>query len=224
MLSCPALITIDEIYGDLVHSGSCQDQLVMSRNPTIPLHPDIRALMLELVRGKIALTVAKEKARKYAISRWGEAPGDGYHQFRLRDHDSSSLYRTLGSEIGITAHSTAQGNLDLWFRADNPCPPTPILTASCLSYTPEIVETSQRFMIVLSTPLQQKMAWKYGHKSQLLMDLTFGVCSARVLLIILMVIDDANKGIPVAQILFTARQEARAVHADYNKLVLEKAL
>ncbi|KIJ16187.1 hypothetical protein PAXINDRAFT_11227 [Paxillus involutus ATCC 200175] len=39
-----------------------------------------------------------------------------------------------------------------------------------------------------------------------------------------MVIDDKNKGVPVAQILFMARKEAKAVHTDYNGKVLEDLL
>ena len=56
------------------------------------------------------------------------------------------------------------------------------------------------------------------------MDLTFGVCSARALLAILMVIDDNNHGQPIALMLFTARKEARATHADYNGALLQDLL
>src|SRR6202453_1850236 len=68
------------------------------------------------------------------------------------------------------------------------------------------------------------MAWKYGHKHQMLMDGTFGTCTARVLTFILMAIDDNGKGIPVAFIIFTARKHAKAVHADYNGALLEMLL
>ncbi|KAG6379017.1 hypothetical protein JVT61DRAFT_11439 [Boletus reticuloceps] len=39
-----------------------------------------------------------------------------------------------------------------------------------------------------------------------------------------MVIGYKNKGVPVAQILFTARKDAKAVHADYNSKLLEDLL
>jgi hypothetical protein len=41
----------------------------------------------------------------------------------------------------------------------------------------------------------QAAAWQFGHNKLVIMDLTFNVCSARVLLAILMVIDDENHGI-----------------------------
>ncbi|KAJ7233622.1 hypothetical protein C8J57DRAFT_1532157 [Mycena rebaudengoi] len=56
------------------------------------------------------------------------------------------------------------------------------------------------------------------------MDLTFGVCSDRVLLAILMVLDEEGHGLPVGQFLFSAKQEAKAVHADYNGKLLEELI
>jgi hypothetical protein len=190
----------------------------------IPIHPDLRKYTLDLLREKTALSVVKEKARLYAIKRWGDLPGDVHYRFRLRDHDSSSLYRSLNKELGILPRSQAQDNLDKWFRAANFSPPDAILTASCMHYVPEVSESNQRFMLILSTPLQRQLAWKYGHKKQVLMDLTFGFSSARALLVILMVIDDTNKGLPIAQIIFTAKKEAKAVHADYNTRILDDML
>ena len=63
-------------------------------------------------------------------------------------------------------------------------------------------------------------AWKYAHQKQVLMDLTFGVCSARALLVILMALDKTGKGIPICFILFTAWESAQATHADYNSALL----
>ena len=70
----------------------------------------------------------------------------------------------------------------------------------------------------------QAAAWKYGHRQQVLMDLTFGVCSARALLVILMAIDDSGSGIPICFMLFTARESAKAAHADYDTAILDRLL
>jgi hypothetical protein len=126
--------------------------------------------------------------------------------------------------MGMPQQSTAQNNLDIWFRAKNPNPPDPQLTASCLSYIPYIPGETEWFSIIISTPQPQAMAWKYGHRKQVLMDLTFGVCSGRALLAILMAIDEHNKGIPITQLMFTAKKATKAVHADYNKELLKEQL
>jgi hypothetical protein len=39
-----------------------------------------------------------------------------------------------------------------------------------------------------------------------------------------MAIDEQNKGIPIAQILFTAKKDTKAVHADYDKQLLDQQL
>ncbi|KAF6749683.1 hypothetical protein DFP72DRAFT_1048718 [Ephemerocybe angulata] len=197
------LITVDEIFGNLVHSGCCVDQIEMWRNPPIPLHPDLRGLLLDWLRDRTPLAVVKERARAYSVTRWGASAGDKSFRFRLQDHDTSSIYRTLGGELGIKVHTHAQDNLDAWLGPKKAAPDAS-LTAACLFYSPEVPELNERFMLILSTPLQQRMAWKFGHKRQVLMDLTFGFCSARALLVILM--------------------EAKAVHADYNQALLDKLL
>jgi hypothetical protein len=63
------------------------------------------------------------------------------------------------------------------------------------------------------------MAWKFGHKHQMLMDGTFGVCSICVLIFFLMVIDDCHVGMPVA-IMFTPKKDTKAGHASYDRLLL----
>ncbi|KAJ7432705.1 hypothetical protein B0H11DRAFT_2378902 [Mycena galericulata] len=80
------------------------------------------------------------------------------------------------------------------------------------------------FRLILTTPEQRLLAWRYGHKKQVLMDLTFGICSGRLLLVIFMAIDEDNHGVPITRILFSARKSAKAVHADYNGKLLDGIL
>ena len=58
------------------------------------------------------------------------------------------------------------------------------------------------------------------------MDLTFGFSSDCALLAILMVIDEHNHGLPIAQMLFTAKQHTKkqGVHGDYDKKLLDMLL
>ena len=68
------------------------------------------------------------------------------------------------------------------------------------------------------------MAWKYGHKKQVLMDLTFGVNSTKCLVCIIMAIDPHSRGIPLAFIVFTPLKHALAAHASYDGAILEDLL
>ena len=78
--------------------------------------------------------------------------------------------------------------------------------------------------MILSTPEMREAAWKFGHNQQVLMDLTFWICSARVLLVILRAIDHSGTGIPICFMLFTARESAKAIHADYDTAILDRLL
>ncbi|KAJ7463288.1 hypothetical protein FB451DRAFT_1043328, partial [Mycena latifolia] len=217
------ILTIDEISGDFTHSAECLDQTEMDINPRVPLNHDLRDYALSLLRLRVPLSQLKQLCRTWAENRWGSSPGDDYSRFVITNYETTSLYRTLARECGIP-QAPPQDNLDLWFRKSNPQPPDPRLPASCLAYTPHLLGESERFSLVLATSEQKILAWKYGHKCQVLTDLTFGICSGRVLLAILMAIDDNNHGIPIGMLLFSARQEAKAVHADYNGPLLERLL
>ncbi|KAK7014180.1 hypothetical protein R3P38DRAFT_3322138 [Favolaschia claudopus] len=142
------------------------------------------------------------------------------HNPRVPLHPELRQYAISLLEI----RAAPQDNLHLWFRSLNPQPPDPRLSASCLFYSPHIIGETDRFHLILSTPEQKLLAWKYAHKQQVLMDLTFGICSGRVLLALLMAINDQNHGIPIAAFLFSAKPEAKAVHADHNTALLQKLL
>ncbi|KAJ7136679.1 hypothetical protein C8R44DRAFT_608573, partial [Mycena epipterygia] len=218
------ILIVDEIVSNFTHSTECLSLKEMENPPPIPLHPELREYALSLLCIRVPLSQLKTLCHEWAQNKWGSAVGDECFRFVLNNHETTSLYRTLARERGI-AQAPPQNNLDLWFRTENPCPPDPRLTASCLSYTPCVAgEADSRFTLILSTPEQRLAAWRYGHKKQVLMDLTFGVCSGCVLLAILMAIDENNHGIPIAEILFSAQKRAKAVHADYDSALIEEVL
>ncbi|KAF8868336.1 hypothetical protein CPB84DRAFT_1756437 [Gymnopilus junonius] len=221
---CGCMIAIDEISGILDHSELCNEQIEMDRNPRVPLSPELRNYALGLLRENTPLSLLRSKCASWAENKWPSISGDSHFRYRLTPHDASSLYRTISRERGIYQRTSAEDNLDKWFRAEKPQPPSPLLSESCLNYQPHEEPTSDRFEIILSTPEMREAAWKYGHKKQVLMDLTFGVCSARALLLILMAIDENGTGIPICFIMFTARDSVKATHADYNKNLLDRLL
>ena len=55
--------------------------------------------------------------------------------------------------------------------------------------------SGERWELGISTPEQRAAAWKYGHNKVILMDGTFNVSDKRLLLFIVMVLDDSWKGI-----------------------------
>ncbi|KAI0700325.1 hypothetical protein BC835DRAFT_1412129 [Cytidiella melzeri] len=218
------LLAIDELVGIFSHSPSCRATTQTIIIPRVPLHPALRQFALNLLRRHVPLTQVQMERRAYAKRQWGSSVGDENYCYRFSPRETTSLYRTLQAENSIPQGSLAEDNLDKWFRSLSPQPPTTQLTDLLIHYQPHIQGKTARFELALSTPEQQVMAWKYGHKNVVVMDGTFGVCSVRVLLFILMVVDNSNRGIPVAFFLFTAKEKHTAVHASYDSTVLEKFL
>ncbi|KAF9499182.1 hypothetical protein BDN71DRAFT_1384280, partial [Pleurotus eryngii] len=140
--------------------------------------------------------------------------------------ESISLYWSLCKEGGISEGSSALQNIDSWFNMTDPQLPSPILTSSCLYYKPILdpEDLNNWLMLILSTPKQQEMAWKYVHHHQVLMDGTFSVCSSAILIFFLMAIDKYNIGILTATIIFTLKQDAKAAHASYDNAILKDVL
>jgi len=218
------LLAIDEISGILDHSDECNSQIEMERDPRLPLHQELREYALGLLRKNTPLSLLRAECSAWAEQKWPGSAGNNFARHKLTTHDTSSLYRTISRERGIPQRTAAEDNLDLWFRKEKSQPPSPLLTEACLHYQAHRFPETDRFEIILSTPEMRAAAWKFGHQKQALMDLTFGVCSARALLAILMVIDDSGTGIPIAFMLFTARPSAKAVHADYDTAELDHLL
>ena len=216
------LLTVDEIYGILDHSEECEKHQVMTRNPVTKLHPELREFAMSLIRNNIPLTQIQLQCRNWACNWWGpNVAGDAHYWYLLNDKGSTSLYCTHYRELGIPQRSGAEENLDLWFRPALPQPPDPLLAEACLHYQPHIEGVTERFEIILSTEKQRAIAWEHSHQKQVIMDLTFGFCAAHTLLLVL---DKSGQGLPVALIIFTARKEAKATHADYNGQLLTHLL
>ncbi|KZT19353.1 hypothetical protein NEOLEDRAFT_1152038 [Neolentinus lepideus HHB14362 ss-1] len=201
------LLTIDQISGILDHSAMCQDLTEMNHEPIAPLHPEIREYALNLLCEGWPMQQVRTQTEKWRKEKFGDAPSDTHFRFMLHNEESLSLYRTLVRESSVGQCS-----------ADNPQPPPRYmeLQDSVMFYQPHVEGTMDWFILIISTKEMHARAWNYGHNGQLLMDGMFGFTSDRLLLFTLMAIDDCNCSIPVAYMLFSARQEAKATHADYN--------
>jgi hypothetical protein len=68
------------------------------------------------------------------------------------------------------------------------------------------------------------MAWEIRHKKQVLLDLTFSIYSAKILIGIVMGINKNSRGIPLAMFIFLPLKDAKAVHASYDGAILQDIL
>ncbi|RKO82786.1 hypothetical protein BDK51DRAFT_32840 [Blyttiomyces helicus] len=67
-------------------------------------------------------------------------------------------------------------------------------------------------------------AWHYGHGKLILMDGTFGVCLQKILLFVVLVIDENYERVPVALFMFLAPTSNQQMSAGYDATILERFL
>ncbi len=142
-----------------------------------------------------------------------------YH-FLPTDH--TTLYRKFSRTNGIDTKRLPQYNVHDWLDPESESY-IPAIRDAVFHYCPRS-EENDRFEIGIATASMDEAAWKYGHSAQVILDGTFGVCSERLLLFIVMVIDEGWKGVPVSFLLFSAATGAKATHASYNRGILNKLL
>lgn len=82
----------------------------------------------------------------------------------------------------------------------------------------------ERFEMCIATDDMKEAAWRYAHKSQVVLDGIFGVCNKKILLFILMGVDENCKGVPLAFFLFSAPGGNQKTCAGYNMEIIAKLL
>ncbi|TFK46763.1 hypothetical protein OE88DRAFT_1637590, partial [Heliocybe sulcata] len=193
------------ISGMPEHCVECAAEVEMIQMPQVPLHPVIWEHALQLLHDGLTIRLVEKECNKKANELFGNSVGDEHACYHLEPYESTSLYRTIVRESGLKQWSKTVENLDRWFRKDDPQPPPghPNLGDNILYYQPHVEGETDQFI---------------------LMDSTFGFSSDWLLLFTLVTIDDRNRGIPISYMLFSVRQQTKAVHVDYNGELLSRIL
>ncbi|KAG6915114.1 hypothetical protein DXG01_013211 [Tephrocybe rancida] len=99
----------------------------------------------------------------------------------------------------------------------------PTLAAAVFHYSAR-TERNERLEICIATQEMMKAAWKYSNRLQILLDGTFGLCDRRLLLFIVMAIDEERHGIPLAFLFFSAPAGNLQSSAGYDTEILTHLL
>lgn len=140
------------------------------------------------------------------------------YRWHIRGHDTRSLYRQFNRLQGIKVTEQAHLNIDEWLDPES-SQFNQRLCNAIFHYSPRATR-GERFEACIATPEMKEAAWKYAHKSQIILDGTFGVCDKKILLFIIMGIDDLGKGVPLAFLLFSAPSGNRHTAAGYNTEII----
>jgi hypothetical protein len=143
-------------------------------------------------------------------------------RYDILDYDTSRLYRTLSKHRGIDTSRRPEINIHEWLDPSSPHH-QPSLCEAIFSYAAR-TNQNDRFKMCIASKEMDNASWKYGHKNQIILDGTFGVCDSRLLLFIVMGVDERRKGIPLAFLLFSAPAGNQQTSAGYNTQILTELL
>ncbi|CAG8464689.1 7923_t:CDS:10, partial [Rhizophagus irregularis] len=77
---------------------------------------------------------------------------------------------------------------------------------------------------ILATKEQRELAWELGHNKILHLYGTFVISNKKILLFVLLVLDEQNKGIPIGYLLFSAAGGTHKASSSYNHTILKELL
>jgi len=143
-------------------------------------------------------------------------------RYELLGSDFSALYRQHNRRNGVDVSNLPEYNLDHWLDPKH-CNFKPVLAEAIFHYCAH-AERSERLKVCIATLDMDAAAWLYGYKNQIILDGTFGVCSSRLLVFIVMSKDEENKGVSLAFLIFSAPTGTQAMHAGYNTDILAELL
>jgi hypothetical protein len=213
------------IRGYFEHNEGCKEA-VFTRIPPIPVHPSVFAVALaQLKDGATFTDVKKKNLELYNAGRYEDfpAPADlpsSPYRWLIDTKDSRSLMRQFNRLNGVKVTERPQINIDEWL--DPTSSQYNATLAEAIFHYSARTDKSERFEACIATEDMRRAAWKYGHENQIIVDGTFGVCDSRILLFIVMVVDENKKGVPVAFLLFSAPTGNKQSSAGYNTAILEK--
>ncbi|KIJ38649.1 hypothetical protein M422DRAFT_258767 [Sphaerobolus stellatus SS14] len=186
-------------------------EAVFKRMPKLPLHPSVYAR---------ALAQLQEGAQSYPGQ--PEDLRTSNYRWILKQHDIRTLYRQYNRLIGVNMSNAAHLNIDEWLNPQSPNY-NPTLTAAVFHYSPRAA-AGERFEVCIATDEMKDAAWKYAYQSQVMLDGTFSICNSKLLLFIVMAVDEKAKGVPIAFLLFSAPSGNKQTSAGYDTMILAKLL
>ncbi|KIJ41626.1 hypothetical protein M422DRAFT_255244 [Sphaerobolus stellatus SS14] len=216
--------------GCLAHaeiSTDARKQCSHECHPFLCIH---RSIQLRYVNSTKAHLLQLYNAKNRDLFRTQGYPDQPSHaklhtsQYRwiMKSQDTRALYRQYNRMIGVNTKKKPHININEWL---DPASPHYNLTLAeaVFHYSPRAA-LNQRFEVCISTKEMKQMGWKHGHKSQIMLDGTFGICDSKLLLFILMAVDEKGKGVPLAFLLFSAPSGNKQTSSGYDTEILTKLL
>ncbi|KAJ7210829.1 hypothetical protein GGX14DRAFT_394454 [Mycena pura] len=232
---CPAHLEISlhpptgailRIRGLPDHNLDCASAMIEHR-PREPIAPVVLKHAIEQVqsgaRMRAVFRTNVELIRKCGYPGFPKDRAKDPHRWLLNQKkDTRTILRAFRRLGGVKVTQKSEENIDGWLDPQSRDFNRTIAEA-VFHYHARLAK-EERLEVCVATPEMEDAAWKYGHKGQLLLDGTFGVTDSRLLLFIVMVVDEEWKGVPAAFLIFSAPTGNQQSSAGYDTTVLTRLL
>ncbi|KZV80609.1 hypothetical protein EXIGLDRAFT_780756 [Exidia glandulosa HHB12029] len=214
------------VRGFLDHNAAC-DSAEVAAVPMWPVHPEVYEVALKQLALGATLTDILERNQQLFRTPKGyqHQPSDlktSRYRWLLSSRDSRSLYRQHHRMTGISVEDKPHVNIDEWLDPESPKFNAELRDA--VFYYRARAAEDERFKVCISTKEMKEAAWKYSHGQQMILDGTFGVCDSKMLLFIVMGLDENRHGVPLAFLLFSAPTQNKKTSAGYDTAILTELL
>ncbi|CAK5273591.1 unnamed protein product [Mycena citricolor] len=213
------------IRGHLQHNQECSNS-PFERKPCIPLHPDVFEVALkQLNDGSTIADIRRKNLEMCKAAAYQHFPTNlqsSPFRWVFQASDSCSLYCKHHRTKGVAVIEAPKMNINNWLDPDSENYDGQ-LAKSIFHYSARSA-LGDRFEVCIATQEMNEAAWQYGHKKQIILDGTFGICDKQLLLFIVMVVDHDKKGVPVAFMMFSAPAGNKQSSLGYDSEILTKLL
>ncbi|CDO76392.1 hypothetical protein BN946_scf184937.g6 [Trametes cinnabarina] len=211
--------------GYFEHNQDCREAF-LTRIPPMPLHPSVFEVALAQLHDGANLSDIQDKNRQMFrnCAYRGQPPDLRGSSFRwlMRKSDTRSLYRHFNRLRGVNTAQPSHLNIHEWLNPSSAAY-NKGFAAAVFHYSARAAK-DDRFEVCIATPEMKEASWKYAHGSQIILDGTFGLCDKKLLLFIVMGIDEKKRGVPLAFLLFSAPSGNQNTSSGYNTEILTRLL
>ncbi|CAG8443059.1 2702_t:CDS:2 [Cetraspora pellucida] len=210
------------VHGYLEHTEACHRALPKKDTPTLKINCDIKDMTELLVR---ANTSIKDiiSLNQYFIRKKlsGRTTLDGqYFLVTIYDVKDARRWIKTQNQWPINVNRSVDYNLEYYFGEGAQ---DPDLRNSAI-YFERRQHRHGHVCLVLATDEQLSLAWQYGHEKCIILDDSFETGNKKLLLYVIMVIDEQKKGIPVGYLLFSKSNNPHTMEENNHEDTILKLL
>ena len=214
-----------QICGYLEHNDGCQ-KAVITCMPDLHIHPLVYFIALgQLSNGTSVEDVQTKNQKLFKTRGYKDMPDNlelSPYCWLLLQTDFQALYRQYNCLVGVNIVEAPHINVYHWLDPMSH-QYSQALANTVFHYSAQKMKDNQ-FEICIAMKDMQDAAWKYAHRSQIILNKTFGLCDKQILLFIVMGVDDERKGIPLVFLLFSAPSGNKQSSSGYNTDIIAKLL